>query len=89
MQPHVVNIAKMYLCIMATSVSSERAFSAAGRIHTKRRFGMLQLTMDDLLFIREHVPHVTKFNDFLADFQEYCSSCALEISDAVGAAVSE
>ncbi|CAI5691501.1 unnamed protein product [Oreochromis niloticus] len=49
--PLVVRLAKKYLCIPATSSSSERAFSASGNIITRKRSCLKQNTVDQLVFL--------------------------------------
>ncbi|XP_073699819.1 E3 SUMO-protein ligase ZBED1-like [Garra rufa] len=49
--PSVARLAKKYLCIPATSSSSERAFSASGNIITCKRSCLKPNTVDQLVFL--------------------------------------
>ena len=49
--PALANIAKKYLCIPATSTPSERVFSLAGNIVTKKRCQLLPENVDRLVFL--------------------------------------
>lgn len=49
--PLVARLAKKYLCIPATSSSSERAFSASGNIITCKRSCLKPNTVDQLVFL--------------------------------------
>ena len=49
--PNVPCLAKKYLCIPATSVPSERAFSAAGHITNARRSCLLPDNVSMLVFL--------------------------------------
>lgn len=49
--PIVARLAKKYLCIPATSSSSERAFSASGNIITCKRSCLKPNTVDQLVFL--------------------------------------
>lgn len=52
--PKLFNIAKQRLHIPATSSSSERVFSDAGRTYESRRTNLKPAVLDDLLFIRDN-----------------------------------
>lgn len=49
--PLVARLTKKYLCIPATSSSSERAFSASGNIITCKRSCLKPNTVDELVFL--------------------------------------
>lgn len=49
--PSVAQLAKKYLCIPATSASSERAFSTSGNIITCKRSCLKPNTVDQLVFL--------------------------------------
>lgn len=66
--PVWASLARDYLFIMATSVSSERTFSAAGIIITKRRNRLLPDIIEALLFLK------TEFRKELL-FRERTHSC--------------
>ena len=55
--PTLVQLAKQYLAIPASSVPSERAFSAAGHIANERRSCLLpdSITMLVLVFLAENL----------------------------------
>ena len=52
--PRLANIAKRYLCIPATSVSSERVFSFSGRIADKRRSRLSAPMIDAIVFLHKN-----------------------------------
>lgn len=52
--PHLEKIAKRFLCRPSTSVPSERLFSAAGNIVTKKRTRLDVGTVDELLFLHSY-----------------------------------
>jgi hypothetical protein len=70
---HVSNVVKLYLCIVATSVPSERKFNYAGNFHTKARYNMSKFTLQDLMYIRMHMPRVEEFDKFMNDIALYCA----------------
>ncbi|XP_046685293.1 E3 SUMO-protein ligase ZBED1-like [Homalodisca vitripennis] len=49
--PSLYKLAQMYLCIPATSVSSERLFSKAGMVANERRNRLLPKKLDSILFL--------------------------------------
>jgi hAT family C-terminal dimerisation region len=59
--PLVYDIAKVYLAIPPTSVSSERLFSAAADIHTPNRNRLSPKNLGILAFLRYNIPKL----DFL------------------------
>ena len=50
-------LARKYLCVSATPVSSERSFSVGGRTITKRRAFLDQDKVDEQLFIHIRTIH--------------------------------
>ena len=52
--PHVTVLAKKYLCIPASSVSSERIFSLAGSIVNKKRTQLTPETVNMLIFLNKN-----------------------------------
>lgn len=52
--PTIAKIAKKYLCIPATSVPSERLFSDAGNVITKKRASMDPETLEEILMVYEN-----------------------------------
>lgn len=53
--PLLSHLAKRYLCIPGTSVSSERVFSTAGDIITAQRSALLPEHVDQLLFLNKNL----------------------------------
>jgi hypothetical protein len=53
--PVIHEVAKKYIIIPGTSVPSERVFSAAGNIITKKRSALADSTAADLNFLRENM----------------------------------
>ena len=51
--PLVAKVARKFLCIPATSASSERVFSVAGRVIEKRRNRLTGNNAEDLIFLHE------------------------------------
>ena len=49
--PHLCKLFKKYLCIPATSVPSERAFSKAGELVSKKRSNLKPSNINMLLFL--------------------------------------
>lgn len=49
--PHLAKLAKKYLCIIATSVASERIFSTAGQVITDRRNRLKGENVKKILFL--------------------------------------
>lgn len=52
--PSIALLARRYLCIPATSVSSERCFSTAGNIVTKKRASLLPENVNLLVFLYQN-----------------------------------
>eukprot|EP00117_Sycon_ciliatum_P037803 scpid87563/ scgid28199/ len=52
--PHIAEIAKAVLCTPATSVPSERVFSAVGHIVSKRRAGFSEENVEALIFLQQN-----------------------------------
>lgn len=52
--PHVAKLARTYLAIPATSTPSERVFSAAGNIVTKKRAALSAENVDALIFLNKN-----------------------------------
>lgn len=53
--PHLVHLARKYLCIPATSVPSERVFSSAGHIVSKKRACLDPSSVNMLVFLAENL----------------------------------
>ncbi|KAI4820497.1 hypothetical protein KUCAC02_028474 [Chaenocephalus aceratus] len=53
--PLLSNLAKRYLCIPGTSVSSERVFSTAGDIVTAQRSALLPDHVDQIIFLNKNL----------------------------------
>jgi len=53
--PLLSQLAKSYLCIPGTSVSSERVFSTAGDIITAQRSGLLPEHVDQIIFLNKNL----------------------------------
>nr|CAI5861409.1 unnamed protein product [Callosobruchus analis] len=49
--PQLADLAKKYLCIMATSVPSERIFSKSGQILSEKRSTIKPKRMEKILFL--------------------------------------
>jgi hypothetical protein len=58
--PVVSEVARKFLIIPATSVPSERVFSAAGNIITKKRSALSDSAAAHLIFLRENMPKKKK-----------------------------
>ena len=52
--PHLARLAKRYLCVPASSVPSERIWSLAGNIVTKKRAALLPENIDMLVFLNHN-----------------------------------
>lgn len=52
--PNLAVQARIYLAIPATSVPSERLFSSAGNVFTKKRNRLNQNNIHNILFLREN-----------------------------------
>ena len=53
--PRLFRIAKKYMCIQATSVPAERAFSTAGLTITKHRASLNSETADQIIFLNKNL----------------------------------
>jgi hypothetical protein len=53
--PHLTQLLKKYLCIPATSVPSERAFSKAGELVSKKRSNLKPSNINTLLFLNNNL----------------------------------
>lgn len=54
--PFIAQLAKVYLCIPATSVPSERVFSTAGDILNAQRSRLKSKHVDSLIFLKKNMP---------------------------------
>ena len=66
MFPNLSIMVKQYLCVPASSTSSERSFSIAGNIVTERRNRLLPENVEMLTFLKinfEYIPLVTEVKD--------------------------
>ena len=54
--PHLAKIVRQLFCIPATSVPSERVFSAAGHLVSATRNRLDQENVNNLLFIQQNIP---------------------------------
>ncbi|XP_028153494.2 E3 SUMO-protein ligase ZBED1-like [Diabrotica virgifera virgifera] len=52
--PHLAQLAKKYLCIMSTSVPSERVFSTAGQLISDRRNRLTGENVEMIMFLHEN-----------------------------------
>ena len=51
--PHLVNLAKKYLCVVATSTTAERIFSTLGLLLTKRRLSLTGDNINKIMFLSD------------------------------------
>ena len=56
--PTLSRVARQLLCIPATSVPSERIFSTAGNIVTKKRASLKPDNVDMLVFLNKNLPPI-------------------------------
>ena len=63
--PYVAKTAKHYLCIPATSVTSERAFSTANNIVTKTRNCLDPKNVEILTFLKNNDDYIPKETNIL------------------------
>ena len=63
--PYVAKTAKHYLCIPATSVTSERAFSTANNIVTKTRNRLDPTNVEILTFLQNNEYYIPKETNIL------------------------
>lgn len=59
--PYLAILARVYLAVMATSVSSESTFSEAGFVIDKRRSRLLPKTAAKLIFLHRNRAYLTRF----------------------------
>ena len=52
--PHIARLARLFLAVPATSTPSERVFSAAGNIVTKKRSALSPENVDALIFLNKN-----------------------------------
>ena len=57
--PNLSKMARKYLGIVATSVPSERLFSATGNIVSAKRSSLDPTNVEKLVFLHDHLPAVT------------------------------
>jgi hypothetical protein len=58
--PAVATLARRTLCIPATSASSERLFSSAGKIVTRERARLVDEVVSTLVYLRQSYPIVER-----------------------------
>ena len=51
--PHLAKLARKYLCVMATSTTAERVFSALGLLLSKRRLCLTGENVNKILFLTD------------------------------------
>lgn len=68
--PNLSKIAMKYLIIPATSASSERLFSKAGRIYSPLRCSLSYKTGQVLIFLRGNAEIASKRSQFNKDFPD-------------------
>ncbi|CAM9526079.1 unnamed protein product, partial [Phaeothamnion confervicola] len=56
--PKLALLARRVLCIPATSASSERLFSVAGQVVTKKRNRLSEQSVETLVFLHNALPAV-------------------------------
>ena len=56
--PNISKLARSYLCIPASSTTSERVFSKAGNLVTKKRSSLSGSTVDALIFLNKNKTHI-------------------------------
>jgi len=82
--PLLAQLARDVLCIPATSCSSERLFSATGRIVTSARCNLSPERTEDLVYIQKNFPKVeksiSKWKMSLTDFKT--SSTTTQTTDS-------
>jgi hypothetical protein len=59
--PRLARLASKYLCMQATSASSERLFSAAGLTISKDRANLLPDNAAMLIFLHDNLPYVRRW----------------------------
>ena len=57
--PNLSKIARMYLCVVATSVPSEQLFSTAGNVVSVKRSALLPENVEKLIFLHDNLPSLT------------------------------
>ncbi|CAI6377428.1 unnamed protein product [Macrosiphum euphorbiae] len=68
--PVIAKLARKYLCIVATSVPSERLFSQAGQVVSQKRARLMPSRVNDLLFLNSFLRTEESINDEEFKYEE-------------------